>query len=132
MNTDPIADMLTRIRNAGEAKKPDVQVPHSNAKERILKVLTEEGYIAAFERVENERGQAQFRVALKFTDIGEPVIQQIDRLSKPGRRVYVGVEGIPRCRGGLGTIIVSTSRGMLTDREARKQKLGGELVCSVF
>jgi small subunit ribosomal protein S8 len=132
MITDQIADLLTRVRNAQEAGHPAVAIPASKTKERILNLLCEEGYIARFEKGEDSSGKPQLKVFLKYDHRGEPVIREIKRLSSPGRRVYVDKNGIPRNRGGLGIVIVSTSQGMLSDTQARVAGLGGELVCSVF
>lgn len=132
MVTDPIADLLTRIRNAQKAGHPAVTIAASHAKERILTVLQDEGYIERVDADKDAEGRAQLKVLLKYTTAGRPVIKDLRRISKPGRRVYVSKEEIPAVRGGLGVIVVSTSRGMLSDREARKQGVGGELICSVF
>lgn len=132
MNTDPIADLLTRIRNASDAKHPTVKVPASKSKKQILALLTDEGFVAGYEERENEDGKPEFKIALRFDNKGLPVIREIKRLSRPGKRVYVGREDIPRNRGGLGMVIVSTSKGMLSDQKARLEGIGGELICSVF
>jgi small subunit ribosomal protein S8 len=132
MITDQIADLLTRIRNAQGAGHPAVAIPASKTKERILNLLCEEGYVARFERGEDSAGKPQLKVFLKYDDRGGPVIRELKRLSRPGRRVYVDKNDIPRDHGGLGMVIVSTSRGMLSDAQARVAGLGGELVCSVF
>lgn len=132
MVTDPIADLLTRMRNASLAGLPTVKIPASKTKERILQVLLDEGYIGKFETVQDEPGKPQLKVFLKYSENGQSVLRVIDRLSTPGRRRYVGYEDIPKYRGGLGTIVISTSQGMLCDREARVRKVGGELICSVF
>ena len=132
MNTDPIADLLTRIRNAAQVSHPSVRVPASKAKERVLNVLLEEGYVHRFETLTNEAGRSEFKIFLKYEDSGKPVIRELKRLSRPGKRLYVGTEDVPRFKGGLGLVVVSTSHGMMSDREARKQGIGGELICSVF
>ena len=132
MNTDPIADLLTRIRNASDAKHPTVKVPASKSKKQILALLTDEGFVAGYEERDNEDGKPEFKIALRFDNKGLPVIREIKRLSRPGKRVYVGREEIPRNRGGLGMVIVSTSKGMLSDQKARLEGIGGELICSVF
>ena len=127
--SDPIADMLTRIRNAHMASLEKVDIPHSKLKSEIARVLKREGYIADYAI---EGGTRTLRVFLKYTTDQEPVIQGIKRESKPGRRVYVGAEDLPRVLSGLGTAIVSTSGGLMTDKEARKQHVGGEVLCSVW
>ena len=132
MTTDPIADLLTRIRNALAAGHLSVKVPVSKTKERILKVLLDEGYIDGFEVVEPEPGKKQFKIQLRYIADGRPVIQELTRLSKPGRRRYVGKSDIPRYRSGLGVVVVSTSKGMLSDVDARREGVGGELICAVF
>jgi len=131
MLTDPIGDMLTRIRNALMVKKKEVVVePASKLKMAILDVLKREGYIEGY-RVEGEGVKKSIIVYLKYYK-GKPVIQVIERVSKPGRRVYVGVEEIPKVYNGLGIAILSTSKGVLSDREAKKLRVGGELICKVF
>ena len=132
MVTDQIADLLTRVRNAQRAGHPSVYVPASGTKERILNLLVAEGYIANVERLEREEGKPEFKVYLRYDNRGEPVIREINRLSRPGRRLYVQKDDIPRNRGGLGVVILSTSKGVLSDRDARKEGVGGELICSVF
>lgn len=132
MNTDPIADLLTRIRNAYVAKHDSTNIPASRAKESVLNVLLEEGYIANVEKLTDANDKPILKVYLRYSTTGEAVLKEIDRLSRPGRRVYVGKDDIPRHRGGLGTVVVSTPNGMLCDREARKSGVGGELICSVF
>jgi len=129
--TDPIADMLTRIRNALKARKEEVDIPSSNLKKRIAEVLKEEGFIKGF-RVIPDGKQGILRVFLKYDEQGSPVISGLQRVSKPGRRVYVGKEEIPRVMGGLGVAILTTSRGVMTDREARKVGVGGEVICYVW
>ena len=132
MVTDQIADLLTRIRNAQRAGHPAVGMPASRAKERILNLLCEEGFLHRVEKTEDLAGKPQLKVFLKYDDRGGPVIREIQRISRPGRRIYVAKGEIPRNRGGLGLVIVSTSKGMLSDRRARAEGVGGELVCSVF
>lgn len=132
MITDQIADMLTRIRNAHMAKHPTVSVAASNTKKSILGVLESEGYIAGVEELEETANKKQFKIKLRYDRRGEPAIRDINRLSKPGRRVYLNKDSIPQNKGGLGIYVVSTSKGMLTDRQAREQGVGGELICSVF
>ena len=132
MVTDQIADLLTRIRNAQRAGHPSVLLPASRTKESVLSVLCTEGYVESFERIEESGNKAKLKVLLRYTERGEPAIKEIRRLSKPGRRRYVGRGDIPRFKGGLGTVVVSTPKGMLADRDARREGIGGELVCAVF
>ncbi|PID55011.1 MAG: 30S ribosomal protein S8 [Gammaproteobacteria bacterium] len=127
---DPISDMLTRIRNAQMAGKTDVDVPASKLKASVAAVLLEEGYIASFEKVEVD-GKSVLRVALKYYE-GKPVIAEIDRVSRPGLRSYASKDELPSVRGGLGVAIVSTSKGVMSDRAARAQGIGGEVLCTVF
>lgn len=131
MVTDQIADLLTRIRNAASAGHVGTSVPASKTKRSILKLLESEGYIAGFQEVEKD-GKKSLKVALRYTEDGKPVIREIKRLSKPGRRVYVGYGEIPRFKGGLGTVVLSSSKGLMTDRQARAERVGGELIFSVF
>lgn len=128
--TDPIADMLTRIRNALRAGHPEVSVPLSRMKLQIARVLRDEGYIEDYQVV-GEGVHRDLRLKLKYQG-RQPVIRELVRVSKPGRRVYVGREEIPRVRGGLGVAILSTPRGVLSDKEARQQGVGGELLCTVW
>jgi small subunit ribosomal protein S8 len=131
MLTDPIGDMLTRIRNAVMVKKKEVVVePASKLKMAILDVLKREGYIEGY-KIEGEGVKKKIIVYLKYYQ-GKPVIQVIERVSKPGRRIYVGVEEIPKVYNGLGIAILSTPKGVLSDREAKKLRVGGELICKVF
>jgi small subunit ribosomal protein S8 len=131
MLTDPIGDMLTRIRNAVMVKKKEVVVePASKIKMAILDVLKREGYIEGY-KIEGEGVKKKIIVYLKYYQ-GKPVIQVIERVSKPGRRIYVGVDEIPKVYNGLGIAILSTSKGVLSDREAKKLRVGGELICKVF
>jgi small subunit ribosomal protein S8 len=130
MWSDPIADMLTRIRNAVRTKAPEVQIPASNVKVSIAEVLKQEGYILGHDRIEDTR-QGILRIQLKYGPLGEPVINEIKRVSKTGCREYRGVEELPEVLNGLGIAIVSTSQGMLSDRQCRQRRLGGELVCTV-
>ena len=132
--TDPVADMLTRIRNALQARHAEVRVPYSRFKHAIAEVLLREGYIAGVE-VAGEPPKQELRIALKYIRKGKqliPVITHIKRLSKPGGRMYVRATELPKPLSGLGIAIVSTSRGVLSDREARKQGVGGELICEVW
>ncbi len=131
MNTDPIADMLTRIRNASMAKHTRVVMPSSKMKASIGKILLEEGFIQACDVIEEEP-QSKLALTLKYTEIGNPVITGLTRISKPGRRIYTGYQQIPWVRSGLGINILSTPRGMMTGRNARRAKVGGEIVCNVW
>jgi small subunit ribosomal protein S8 len=127
--TDPIADMLTRIRNGQMAEKLGVTMPSSKLKEAIAKVLRDEGYIESFAIREND-GKAQLDVELKYY-AGRPVIERIERISKPGLRVYRGMQELPKVMNGLGIAIVSTPKGVMTDRKARSANVGGEVLCIV-
>jgi small subunit ribosomal protein S8 len=127
--SDPISDMLTRIRNAQLANKPSVAMPSSKVKIAIVKVLKDEGYVEDFVVSEGE-GKATLEVVLKYY-AGRPVIERIDRVSKPGLRIYKGVGEIPRVMNGLGVAIVSTPKGVMTDRKARASNVGGEVLCIV-
>lgn len=129
--TDPIADMLTRIRNALQAEKKEVFVPASKLKLEIARILRKEGYINDFQYVEDGK-QGLLRIFLKYTPDGEPVISGLKRVSKPGGRVYVSKDKIPRVLNGLGIAILSTSKGVLTDREARRLGVGGEVLCYIW
>jgi small subunit ribosomal protein S8 len=129
--TDPIADMLTRIRNAIQARKEVVSVPGSKLKREILDRMVDEGYLGDIEWQDDER-QGVIVARLKYDGNGESVIDGLQRLSKPGRRVYVGADEIPRAQNGYGTVILSTSRGVLVDRSAREMGVGGEVLCSVW
>ena len=127
---DPLGDMLTRIRNAQLRKRPSVATPASTLRARVLDVLASEGYIRGYSEVELN-GKAEFQIELKYFD-GQPVIREIQRVSKPGRRVYSSVRNIPRVADGLGVSILSTPKGVMTDHEARNQNVGGEVLCRVF
>ena len=127
--SDPISDMLTRIRNAQLANKPSVAMPSSKVKVAIVKVLKDEGYVEGF-AVSDCEGKPTLEVALKYY-AGRPVIERIDRVSKPGLRIYKGVGDIPRVMNGLGVAIVSTPKGVMTDRKARASNVGGEVLCIV-
>lgn len=129
--SDPIADMLTCIRNAVQAEHKKVDVPASTVKEQILKVLEREKYIRSFRRIEDEK-QGVLRVYLAYDAEAGAIITQIKRVSKPGRRIYVAKDEIPRVQSGLGTAILSTSKGVMTDREARAAGVGGELIAEVY
>ena len=132
--TDPIADMLTRIRNATLARHTRVDVPASTLKLEIARILEKEGYIQAFKVVEPKEGAVQksIRITLKYGPRGERVITGIERVSRPGRRVYFGTAEVPSVFGGLGTSILTTSRGVMTGREARREGVGGEVLCNVW
>ena len=135
MMTDPIADMLTRIRNAVRVETPLVEMPLSKVKRGLAEVLKREGYIWDWEEVDKEaanRPVGQLRLHLKYGPNGERVIRRIRRVSKPGRRVYSGAAAMKPVLGGLGICIISTSRGVISDREARQRKLGGEVLCEVW
>ena len=127
--TDPIADMLTRIRNAQQANKVDVKMPSSKVKISIAEVLKEEGYITAY-NVTDEAGKPQLTITLKYFE-GKPVIESISRVSRPGLRVYRSATQLPKVIGGLGVAIVSTSKGVMADRKARALGQGGEVLCAV-
>jgi small subunit ribosomal protein S8 len=130
--TDPIADMLTRIRNAVHARHPRVDVPASRFKAEIARILEQEGYIAGFKLVEEPGARPVIRLALKYGPRGENVISGLQRISRPGRRVYFGREDVPAVMGGLGTSILTTSRGVMTGREAVKAGVGGEVLCNIW
>jgi small subunit ribosomal protein S8 len=133
--TDPIADMLTRIRNATLAHHPRVDVPASKVKLEIARILEREGYILAYRVVDPKEGappQKTIRLTLKYGPRGERVITGIERVSRPGRRVYFGHEAVPTVLAGLGTSILTTSRGVMTGRDARKEGVGGEVLCNVW
>lgn len=129
--TDPVADLLTRVRNAQRAGHESVAVPASKLKQRIAEVLASEGYINGVTREEDGR-QGILHLALKYAPDGKPAITELKRASKPGRRWYVGAREIPRVKNGLGIAILSTSRGVLADSDARRQKAGGEILCTVW
>lgn len=128
-NTDPIADMLTRIRNGQKARKVSVAMPSSSAKVAVARVLKDEGYITGF-ATEEDGAKATLTVELKYFE-GRPVIEHIARVSKPGLRIYRGRQELPKVQGGLGVAIVSTSAGVMSDRQAREQGIGGEVICVV-
>ena len=129
--TDPIADMLTRIRNAINRRHASVDIPHSKMKESIAQILQDEGFIQRYEIVPDGRFQA-IRVHLKYAEGRRPVLTHLKRLSTPGRRLYAGSAQIPRALGGLGIVIVSTPRGVITGTRARRENVGGELICEVW
>jgi small subunit ribosomal protein S8 len=128
---DPLGDMLTRIRNAQMRNKNKVSTPASKLRERVLEVLTEEGYIRGYARVDYEGGKSEFEIELKYFD-GEPVIKDIKRVSTPGRRVYSSVKDLPTVANGLGVAILSTPKGVMSDSRARNENVGGEILCNVF
>ncbi|MBI4578578.1 MAG: 30S ribosomal protein S8 [Planctomycetes bacterium] len=130
MWSDPVADMLTRIRNAVRMHAREVRVPASSLKAGIAKVLQEEGYILGFDRIQDTR-QGLLRIHLKYDPTGAAVIREIKRESKAGRRVYRAVDELPRVMNGLGIAILSTNRGVLSDRQCKEMKVGGELLCTV-
>lgn len=133
MLSDPIADMLTRIRNATRTHKETVNIPASKFKEQLANVLVQEGYVQSVERVRPEGEKFDvLRVTLKYGAKREQVIKHIERISRPGRRAYVSADNLPRIQRGLGLAVVSTSRGLLPDREARKQGVGGEVICVLW
>lgn len=129
--SDPIADMLTRIRNGLSASKRQIAMPASKVKQAIAAVLKDEGYISDFAVETGDNNKSELVIALKYYQ-GQPVIEEIDRISKPGRRVYKNAADIPLVRGGLGVAIVSTSKGIMTGKAARNAGTGGEVVCTVF
>ena len=129
--TDPISDMITRIRNAQLRALNTVSIPNSKFRARILDVLKEEGYISDYKPSSKERNNKFLLVDLKYNN-GIPVIKEISRVSKPGRRIYSKAESIPKIQNGLGIAIVSTSKGIMTDNDARLKKIGGEIICKVF
>lgn len=131
MLSDPIADMLTRIRNGVQVYKESVDVPASKFKQQIASILVKEGFLKGMEQIEVE-GKPYLRLILKYGPRREKVIQHIQRVSRPGRRVYVTAENVPNVRRGLGLAIVSTSKGLLPDREARELGVGGEVICEVW
>lgn len=129
--TDPIADMLTRIRNAQMRGKSKVATPASKIRGNLLEVLESEGFIRGYAKIDHGSGKSEFEVELKYFE-GEPVIREIHRVSTPGRRVYAGVGNLPTVYNGLGISILSTSKGVMSDGEARNQNVGGEVLCTVF
>jgi small subunit ribosomal protein S8 len=129
--TDPIADMLSRIRNASSASHEDVLIPASKIKENIARILADEGYVQAYETVTDEAHPA-IKIVLRYSEERESAIAGLRRISKPGRRVYKGARELPRVLGGLGVAIISTSRGVMTDRQARREGVGGEILAYVW
>lgn len=132
VTTDPIADMLTRIRNANSAKHKTVDIPASNMKLAIAKILFEEGYIKFFEEIKEENNQGIIRITLKYSEKGKRVIDGLRRISKPGLRVYASKDELPKVLNGLGIALISTSKGIMTDKNAREAGLGGEVLAYVW
>jgi small subunit ribosomal protein S8 len=128
---DPLGDMIARIRNAQMRNKSKVSSPGSKLRAHVLDVLKNEGYIRGYATVEYGKGRSEFEIELKYFD-GEPVIREISRVSKPGRRVYASVKTLPRINNGLGVSILSTPKGVMADHDAREQNVGGEILCTVF
>jgi small subunit ribosomal protein S8 len=131
MVNDPIGDMITRIRNAQLRSKSKVSMPGSKQRERVAEVLKVEGYVRGYAVVAHANGRSELEIELKYFD-GEPVIREIERVSKPGRRVYASVKNLPRINNGLGVAIVSTPKGVMADHAARDANVGGEILCTVF
>ncbi|MDR2601256.1 MAG: 30S ribosomal protein S8 [Spirochaetaceae bacterium] len=129
--SDPIADMLTKLRNAGAAGHQKVDISNSKLKLEIVKILKNEGYIRNFKKQVHECGNT-IRVFLKYDDLAQPVIHGIEKVSKPGRRVYTGYKKMPRVFNGFGTLIISTSQGVTTGKKAAEKKIGGEIICTVW
>ena len=129
--TDPIADMITRIRNAQLRALNKVSIPNSKFRAKILDVLKEEGYISDYKFLTDKKNKGSLLVDLKYSN-GQPVIKEISRVSKPGRRIYTRAESIPKIKNGLGIVIVSTSMGIMSDNDARSKNIGGEIICRVF
>ena len=129
--SDPLGDMLTRIRNAQMRSRPKVSTPASKLRERVLEVLKDEGYIRGYSRIDYTGGKSEIEIELKYFD-GQPVIREIKRISSPGRRVYSSVSEIPTIANGLGVAILSTPKGVMSDSQARRENVGGEVLCSVF
>jgi len=129
--SDPVADMLTKIRNAGMARYEKVDIPTSKLKLEIVKILKTEGYIKNFKKISQD-GLNFIRIFLKYDDVNTPIIHGLDKVSTPGRRVYAGYKDMPRIYNGYGTIIVSTSLGVTTGKKASEKKVGGELICTVW
>jgi small subunit ribosomal protein S8 len=129
---DPVADMLTRVRNANTARLPKTEMPHSALKEGISRVLKDEGYIKDYKVVETGKNKKALHVYLRYDEDGGPIVTTLERVSRPGRRVYRGLAKIGRVLDGLGVAILSTHQGVLSDRECRKKRIGGELLCKVW
>ncbi len=130
--SDPIADLLTRIRNGLQVRRQFVEVGASHVKRSVAEVLSREGYVGDIRDITARTGHPSLRIFLRYDEDGQPVIQRIGRVSKPGRRVYSGVRDIPRVLNGLGISVLTTSQGVLSDREARDQGVGGEILCEVW
>ena len=130
--TDPVADMLTRIRNAGMSYADEVAIPASRVKQEIARVLTEEGYVTGYRVDESDAPRRRIVIEMKYGPERERIITGLKRVSKPGRRVYAGRDQLPRVLGGLGVAILSTSQGVLTDKQASRKKVGGEVLCYVW
>ncbi len=131
MHTDPIADYLTRIRNAQRAGHRKVDIPASKIKRALTRILVDKGYVSRFIDIDDQK-QGVLRIFLKYDAYGQPVIREIKRLSKPGLRTYAKATEIPRSRNGLGIVILSTSMGLMTDKEAKKLNVGGEILCTIY
>lgn len=130
--TDPIADLLTRVRNASREKHEKVEVPASRVKANIVKILKDEGFIKNFRLIRDDNGHVTIRIFLKYDDQGEPTIRGIRKVSKPGVRRYAGVDKLPKTMGGIGIAIISTSKGVLSTKAALQNKVGGEILCEVW
>ena len=128
---DPVGDLIARINNAQMRKKPKVSTPGSRLRVSVLEVLQSEGYIRGYAKVDHSDGRSELEIELKYFD-GEPVIREMSRVSKPGRRVYVAVRNLPRINNGLGVAILSTPKGVMADHDAREANVGGEVLCTVF
>jgi small subunit ribosomal protein S8 len=129
--SDPLGDMLTRIRNAQMRRRPKVVTPASTLRGRVLEVLKDEGFINDFARIDHGSGKSEFEIDLRYHN-GEPAIRELERISKPGRRVYSAVRDIPTVANGLGVAILSTPKGVMSDSRAREENVGGEILCNVF
>ncbi|KPJ64702.1 30S ribosomal protein S8 [candidate division KD3-62 bacterium DG_56] len=129
--TDPLADLLARIRNGLHAKLDQISVPASRIKLEIARILKSEGYLQKYEMIDDNK-QGTLRLTLRYGPKRDPIVRGLKRISRPGLRVYVGVDEIPRIMGGMGTVVLSTSQGLLTGREARRRRIGGEVICAVW
>ncbi len=129
--TDTLGDMLTRIRNAGKARFDKVDIPASRMKISLARIFKDEGFIKNYKVIKDNK-QGILRVYLKYDNQNQPLIQRIQRVSKPGRRVYAGCEELPKVQGGLGVAVISTSKGVMSDRQARKHRVGGEVLCQIY
>lgn len=132
MTTDPIGTLITHIRNAQNAGHITTSCPHSQLREQVLNVLRDEGFIDSYEVYDSGRNKKQLKIGLKYERAGLPVIKNIARISRPGKRMYVPTDEIPRSHSGYGVVILSTSQGIMSDHQARKRGIGGEVLCSVF